>query len=744
MRATTALYLFALVLLTGAPVHGEGLCGNGTVNRNEECDPGGELHCNGDPSLPVCRTGADCESGVNCYFALSCCKFNCQYVGQGATCFDGDECTGPDRCNNVGECVGGPQTGNSCDDGNTCTGSDMCVEGECVGSLPPECDDHDPCTDDFCDQATGCAHAFNTAPCDDGQLCSGGDRCDQGVCNGMPAMPSSCNDGNVCTDDSCDPQGNEGRGACAHADNSLPCNDSQFCTENDACAAGVCAGTPFTPPSCDDGNVCTDDSCDPHGNGGAGGCAQDDNTAPCDDGRFCTVGDQCSGGQCGGGSAYTCNDGNVCTLDSCNEEADRCVHNGDASKAGQSCDDASVCTSGDVCDSGGGCIGTPIHCDDGDDYCTADSCNPTSGCVFTTVVENLTCMSCMDGVDNEGDGDADLEDCDCNLLCETFNYAAVAQRDSKRRTTYFGQGTHAKRGLDPVLGAPDSPAPYPLGPSTASVCSQGQLELVSQAIIDGVATASTRAYFGHGEEMFLGFFTGFVPPGAIRTAGPIPYVGPRATCSISMTPCVDDSQCTAREKCRPAMTLQDPGNTYVDLSGTHPEFIDCEEAKAALDADFAALFALPPTQDLGSVRFDHGDPPIIVTGPGLHVVRIETLRVKTGAVMPIIGDPTTEAVIFQIERGFTVGVEARVELQGGLAPDRVLWLADRRGRAYIGHTEIVPADDDVATFPGTLLAPLKQIIVGKQARVAGALLGRQVQVNEKAVVSHRPFIALQP
>ena len=562
------------------------------------------------------------------------------------------------------------------------------------------------------------------------------------VCDQPPPCLSSsgtCDDGNPCTDDHCDPEG-----GCTNTPNTDACDDGQFCTTGDTCSQGECSGTPALPPSCGDDNACTDNACDPQANDGAGGCVITNNTAPCDGGQFCTTGDHCSGGQCVTGGSVNCEDGNLCTIDVCNEQDDRCINTGDPSKQGQSCDDMSVCTANDVCDASGGCSGTPIVCNDGDDVCTADSCDPVSGCVFDVVVESPQCVSCEDGIDNENDGDTDLEDCDCNLLCGTFNYAVVAQRDSRRRTTYFGQGTRAKRGLDPVAGTANSPHPYPLGPSVASVCSQGQLELVSQSVIDGVATASTRAHFGHGEEMFLGFFTSFVPPGQIRTTGPVPFVGPLAMCSISLAPCVDDAQCGPREKCRPAMTLNDPGNIHVDISGAHPEFIACEDAKASLDPDFAALFALPPTQELGNLRFDHGDPPIIVTGPGPHVIRIGSLRVKTGVVMPIIGDPTTEAVIFQIERALTIGVVARVELQGGLTPDRVLWLADRRGRAYIGHTEPIPSDDDLATFPGTLLAPLKQIIVGKQARVAGALLGRQVQINEKAVVSHRPFIAAQP
>lgn len=48
------------------------------------------------------------------------------------------------------------------------------------------------------------------------------------------------------------------------------------------------------PADCDDGNECTDDSCN------AGTCENTPNIAPCDDGLACTEADVCSAGACGG------------------------------------------------------------------------------------------------------------------------------------------------------------------------------------------------------------------------------------------------------------------------------------------------------------------------------------------------------------------------------------------------------------------------------------------------------------
>src|SRR5262249_1077025 len=60
----------------------------------------------------------------------------------------------------------------------------------------------------------------------------------------------------------------------------------------------------FTPPNCDDGNACTDDTCSP-----TTGCIHTNNTAPCDDGNACTTADTCSGGVCVGGPPPNCTPG---------------------------------------------------------------------------------------------------------------------------------------------------------------------------------------------------------------------------------------------------------------------------------------------------------------------------------------------------------------------------------------------------------------------------------------------------
>ncbi len=102
-----------------------------------------------------------------------------------------------------------------------------------------------------------------------------------------------CDDGNLCTTDTC----LDGFG-CSSEPNENDCDDGNLCTENDHCSGGICVGETKT---CDDGNPCTSDSCDPL----SGTCVNDPlpNTVSCDDGNFCTIGDHCDGnGHCVAGS----------------------------------------------------------------------------------------------------------------------------------------------------------------------------------------------------------------------------------------------------------------------------------------------------------------------------------------------------------------------------------------------------------------------------------------------------------
>ena len=138
------------------------------------------------------------------------------------------------------------------------------------------------------------------------------------------------------------------------------CTDNNLCNGIETCVATVCQ--PGTSLVCNDGNGCTNDSCNP-----TSGCVTTNNSNPCSDGDACTANDTCSGGVCISGAPANCNDSNVCTNDSCNVSTG-CVHANNSA----SCSDSSLCTTGDVC-SGGTCGGTPVICPGG------QSCNPGTG-----------------------------------------------------------------------------------------------------------------------------------------------------------------------------------------------------------------------------------------------------------------------------------------------------------------------------------------------------------------------------
>lgn len=174
------------------------------------------------------------------------------------------------------------------------------------------------------------------------------------------------------------------------------CDDGIFCNGQELCVDGMCM--PGTPPDCDDGADCTEDSC----NAESDRCEHIPHNSRCDDNEPCTV-DRCvvtsdpPGGWCDN-EFVDCDDGNPCTVDFCDPETlcvggpfdgnpcsqdeDCLLGSGTCEAIGiitcrheeRDCDDGDLCTV-DACDSDtGNCVNEPVECDDGDP-CTEDSCD---------------------------------------------------------------------------------------------------------------------------------------------------------------------------------------------------------------------------------------------------------------------------------------------------------------------------------------------------------------------------------
>jgi len=153
------------------------------------------------------------------------------------TCDDGNVCT-DDSCNEESGCVFVANL-ESCEDGDACTENDVCVQGWCTSGESVVCDDDNVCTDDFCDPDTGCDGTPNAAACDDGNACTTNDTCADSSCVGGPAP--NCDLGAPCTDYGCD--------------------SNTGCTESvvlDCCGNNLLEGD----EECDDGNLSDGDGCE--------------------------------------------------------------------------------------------------------------------------------------------------------------------------------------------------------------------------------------------------------------------------------------------------------------------------------------------------------------------------------------------------------------------------------------------------------------------------------------------------
>ena len=144
--------------VTGCPV-----CGNGEIDWSETCDDGNTAGGDG--------CSADCQDE-------GCIADTPGYPAT-ALCDDGIACS-EDTCDNEHHLCRNQQ---SCDDGVACT-ADACTADGCTHTIDDtRCDDHNDCTFDLCNPATGCVYADLTAiSCEDGNFCTAPGTCEHGTC----------------------------------------------------------------------------------------------------------------------------------------------------------------------------------------------------------------------------------------------------------------------------------------------------------------------------------------------------------------------------------------------------------------------------------------------------------------------------------------------------------------------------------------------------------------------------------
>jgi len=271
----------------------------------------------------------------------------------------------------------------------------ICDGGDCgCCTTDAGCDDKNACTTDVCkfriegDVTTGYC-AYDSITCNDNNMCTD-DMClpDTG-CEFPTKAEFPCDDENACTIDKCEPELNGGKGQCTHTDVPLP--------EGDQCHSYTCDGkTGEAVEHFDEGCLTCEKDKD---------CRVDACSIPkCIDGgqpnSRCELED----------ISETCEDENVCTDDSCDPE-EGCVF---TPKDEDFCDDNNACTE-DICDPELGCLHTNITCEHVEDACHESVCDPMEGCLAVTfdcpTSDNCTVTGCNATDDNSGGCYAREEDC---------------------------------------------------------------------------------------------------------------------------------------------------------------------------------------------------------------------------------------------------------------------------------------------------------------------------------------------
>jgi hypothetical protein len=351
-------------------------------------------HKTGQCTAPIMDTGCPCNDGDACT-QVDVCE-NGQCVGKSpVSCPLTDQCQSPGTCDKkTGTCSKATNKDGECDDGNECTDGDYCYNGGCVSGEEKECPCASQCqTPGKCIPSTGECSAPSplSGPCDDGDECTIGDYCKDGVCHSgvdkeCPCA-SQCQNPGTCDSETGDCSNPENLG------NEYDCDDGNKCTQNDYCEDGVCqSGEPTDCPKpadqCQVKGTCepTTGYCTPIGMLG------EDHL--CDDGNACTQYDYCQNGQCVGSNPTSCTVTNQCQKPgTCDKVTGSCSAPIDLT--GGKCDDGNACTKDDSC-LNGVCTGyNTVECPEVGQCQVKGSCDPKTGVCSDPVMKSG--CPCNDG-----------------------------------------------------------------------------------------------------------------------------------------------------------------------------------------------------------------------------------------------------------------------------------------------------------------------------------------------------------
>lgn len=221
-------------------------------------------------------TTVKCTSSSQCNDGNPCTDDTCDATGNCRnTANDANSCTDASGCLTATHCVGGVCSGTAVTDGthcgaHSCVGlswnTETCVGGKCVGSaLDANCDDSNLCTNDTCNNTSGCSHS--TVTCTAPDLCHTASCSPSGGCTYTvkTCAPDACHTTATC---------NLSTGACEQGSTvacspdachttaycSLPggCQQGQAVADGTLCQSGAyCSGSVRKKQSCT-GGVCTD------------------------------------------------------------------------------------------------------------------------------------------------------------------------------------------------------------------------------------------------------------------------------------------------------------------------------------------------------------------------------------------------------------------------------------------------------------------------------------------------------